>query len=92
MALRSRSDLPPHIPNRSFLTTANSRHSSITLHSLQIALAITVLLPLSGKNSSWSVPIQLASLYQSGICRISASVAIKLSLIAIYILKTLPIL
>ena len=57
---RSRSDIPPQIPNFSPFTSAYSRQSILTSHAPQIDLARRVEAPLSGKNRSASAPRQFA--------------------------------
>jgi hypothetical protein len=47
---RSRSEVPPHIPNASLLLSAYSRHSDLTGHSAHIARAAFEDPPRSGKN------------------------------------------
>lgn len=51
---RSRSEAPPHTPNRSSLSRANARHSSFTPQPRQTLFASRLLSPLPGKNSSAS--------------------------------------
>ena len=52
---RSRSDIPPQIPNRSSCSSAYSRHSARTSQPRHTFLASRVEPPFSGKNASGSV-------------------------------------
>ena len=61
MRRRSRSLIPPQMPNFSPLARAYSRHSSRTTQPRQTSLASRVDAPRSGKNRSGSTPRQLAS-------------------------------
>lgn len=63
---RSRSLIPPQIPNFSPFAMANSRQSSRTTQPRQTSFASRVDDPRSGKNSSGSTPMQLARDFHSG--------------------------
>ena len=60
MRRRSRSLIPPQIPNFSLLAMANSRQSSRTTHPRHTSFASRVEDPRSGKNKSGSTPRQFA--------------------------------
>ena len=66
---RSRSLMPPQMPNFSPLPRAYSRQSSRTTHPRQTSLASLVEAPRSGKNRSGSTPMQLAWACQLRSCR-----------------------
>lgn len=61
---RSRSDIPPHTPNRSGAANAYSRHSRRTSHPAQIAFASATSSPRSVKNTAESTPLQFACAVQ----------------------------
>ena len=60
MRRRSRSLIPPQMPNFSPFARAYSRQSSRTTHPRQTSLASLVDAPRSGKNRSGSTPMQFA--------------------------------
>src|SRR5690606_4071458 len=62
---RSRSDLPPHTPHFSTLTSANSKHSARTSQARHTSLADSLSPPRGGKNRSGSMPRQFARACQS---------------------------
>jgi len=57
---RSRSLIPPQIPNFSLFANAYSKQSSRTTHPRHTSLASRVEAPRSGKKRSGSTPLQLA--------------------------------